>query len=127
MLKRAFTAGADGAELIESFPVAFKPRAGTTPAKRVRDELNYRMQLGYTRYFLPPAFYRRYEMPFPWPWAVLPALQIPFNLTFDTLARHSSQAAALQDRWARWRARTWFHNEMGDKPPEFRAAEVFRR
>jgi hypothetical protein len=33
----------------------------------------------------------------------------------------------LQDRFARWRRKTWFRNEMGDRDAHFKAAETFRR
>lgn len=125
--KRAFGAGEDGRELIESYPRAFMPKGGTSRRKAIRDHLNYRIQLGYTRYFLPGRFYRSYDMPNPWPWALIPPLQIPINLTIDLLAHRSARIAHLQDRFARWRRNTWFRNEMGDRDAHFKAAETFRR
>jgi hypothetical protein len=125
--KRAFGAGDDGRELIESYPRAFTPKQGTTLRKAIRDQFNYRVQLGYTRYFLPGRFYRSYDMPNPCPWALLPPLQIPINLTIDLLAHASPHIARLQDRFARWRRNTWFRNEMGDRDAHFKAAESFRR
>ncbi|MCW2625229.1 oxygenase MpaB family protein [Mycobacterium sp.] len=125
--KRAFGALEDGRELIESYPRAFMPKQGAGLGKTIRDQFNYRIQLGYTRYFLPGRFYRSYDMPNPWPWALLPALQIPINLTIDLLAHASPRIARLQDRFARWRRNTWFRNEMGDRDAHFKAAETFRR
>jgi hypothetical protein len=125
--KRAFGAQEDGRELIESYPRAFTPKQGTGLRKTIRDQFNYRIQLGYTRYFLPGPFYRSYDMPNPWPWALLPPLQIPMNLTVDLLAHASPRIAQLQDRFARWRRNTWFRNEMGDRDAHFKAAETFRR
>ena len=72
-------------------------------------------------------FYRSYDMPNPWPWALLPPLQIPMNLTVDLLAPASPRIARLQDRIARWRRNTWFRNEMGDRDAHFKSAERFRR
>jgi ER-bound oxygenase mpaB/B'/Rubber oxygenase, catalytic domain len=125
--KRAFGAGEDGRELIESYPRAFTPKPRTGRRKVIRDQFNYRIQLGYTRYFLPGRFYRAYDMPNPWPWAVLPPLQIPINLAIDLLAHRSTRIARLQDRFARGRRNTWFRNEMGDRDAHFKAAESFRR
>jgi hypothetical protein len=125
--KRAFGAGEDGRELIESYPHAFTPKQGTGLRKTIRDQVNYRIQLGYTRYFLPGRFYRSYDLPDPWPWAFLPPLQIPINLTIDLLAHASPRIARLQDRFARWRRNTWFRNEMGEHDAHFKAAETFRR
>jgi SAM-dependent methyltransferase len=106
---------------------AFTPTPDTALPKTVRDQFNYRIQLGYTRYFLPGSFYRSYDMPNPWPWALLTPLQIPINLTIDLLAHQSARIARSQDRFARWRRNTWFRNEMGDRDAHFKAAETFRR
>jgi hypothetical protein len=125
--KRAFGAVEDGRELIESYPRAFAPKQGTPLRKTIRDHVNYRIQLGYTRYFLPGRFYRSYDMPNPWPWGLLPLFQIPINLTIDLLAHASPRIANLQDRFARRRRNTWFRNEMGDRDAHFKAAETFRR
>ena len=127
MLKRSFQAGEDGKELIESYPRAFTPKTGTGFRKRVRDEFNYRAQLGYTGFFLPPWFNRRYDMPRLWPWALHPLAQFPANFTASTLSRHSQAASDRLDRYQRWRRETWWRNEMGDKQSHFHAAEAFRR
>jgi hypothetical protein len=118
-IKREFSAGEDGVELIESYPAAFKPEHGTPLTKRLRDEVNYRAQLGYTRFFLPGSFYRRYDMPNPWPWALHPLLQAPAIFAIETLRRRSETVDRLQDRYARWRRETWWRNEMGHKPSHF--------
>jgi hypothetical protein len=127
MLKRAYLAGADGRELVESYPRAFVPKSGTGIRKRTRDEVNYRAQLGYTRFFLPGRFYRRYDMPSAWPWALHPLAQAPINFIASTLARHSGTAEGLLDRYQRWRRETWWHNEMGDRQSHFKPAEQLRR
>lgn len=125
--KRAFVAREEGRELIESYPRAFTPQPGTGVLKAIRDRFNYRMQLGDTLYFLPGRFYRSYDMPNPWPWALLPPLQIPINLAIDLLAHRSAPIALIQDRFARWRRNTWFRNEMGNREAHFKAVETFRR
>jgi hypothetical protein len=127
MLRRCYQAGDDGRELIESYPRAFIPKTGTPTRKRIRDEINYRAQVGYTRFFLPPGFYRRYDMPRAWPWALHPLAQAPINFTVTTLARHNKTADALLDRYQRWRREIWWHNEMGDRRSHFQAAASFRR
>jgi hypothetical protein len=127
MLSRAYQAGEDGRELVESYPRAFAPQPGTPWRKRLRDEVNYRAQLGYTRFFLPGGFYRRYDMPSPWPWALHPLAQFPANFAASTLARHSSHVGGALDRYQRRRRERWWRNEMGDKRSNFQAAESFRR
>ena len=127
LLKCARTAGDDGVELVESYPRAFTPKTGTAWRKRLRDELNYRAQLGYTRYFLPGRVYRGYDMPNPWPWALHPLLRAPGILLVDILRRRSSTVARIQDHYARWRRETWWRNEMGEKESHFKAVEQLRR
>jgi hypothetical protein len=127
MLKRSYGAGNDGKELVESYPRAFTPKAGTGVRKRVRDEFNYRAQLGYTGFFLPPSFTRRYDMPRLWPWALHPVAQFPANFAATTLSRHSQAVSEHLDRYQRWRREMWWRNEMGDKRSHFQAAETFRR
>lgn len=127
MLKRAHQAGEDGRELVESYPRAFTPQFGTPWRKRLRDEVNYRAQLGYTRFFLPGRFYRRYDMPQPWPWLLHPLAQFPANFAASTLARHSSSANDVLERHQRRRRERWWRNEMGDRQARFQAAETFRR
>jgi hypothetical protein len=127
MLKQANQAGDDGRELVESYPRAFAPQPGTPWRKRLRDEVNYRAQLGYTRFFLPPGFYRRYDMPQPWPWALHPLAQFPANFAASTLGRHNRHVGEAFERYQRWRRESWWRNEMGDRQARFQAAETFRR
>jgi hypothetical protein len=127
-IKRSFSAGADGVELVESYPAAFRPKPGTTLRRRLRDEANYRAQLGYTRFFLPPGFYRRYDLPNPWPWALHPLLQAPLIFIVETLRRRSATVERLQDRYASWRRESWWRNEMhGDEAVRYRAGRQLRR
>ncbi len=86
-VKRAYKAGRDGEELVESYLPAFAPQPGSPMRKRIRDELNYRVQIGYTRFWSLPATYGRHEMPNAWPWAFHPLLQFPFVLTLETFRR----------------------------------------
>ena len=126
-VKRSFGAGADGAELSESYPAAFRPKPGTPLRRRLRDEVNYRAQLGYTRYFLPPGFYRRYELPNPWPWALHPLLQAPLIFVVESLRRRSAAVERLQDRYASWRRESWWRHEMSDRDVRYRADGQLRR
>ena len=75
--KRAFTAGRDGEELVESYLPAFAPKPGTPWRKRIRDEVNYRVQIGYTAFWLLPMTYNRHRMPRRFPWVLHPLLQLP--------------------------------------------------
>jgi hypothetical protein len=126
-VKRAYAAGADGRELVESYLPAFAPTRDSGLRKRVRDELNYRAQIGYTRFWMLPSTYRRHEMPFPWPWALHPLLQFPFVFTLESLRRMLPPLDQAADRVQRWRRNTWYANETGGRDAEFRPVEEFRR
>jgi len=126
-VKRAYLAGEDGEELVESYLPAFKPKAGTGLRKRVRDEINYRVQIGYTGYWLLPATYSRHRMPRRFPWVLHPVLQLPVVLSLETLRRLIPPLDAVADKVQRHRRERWYRNEMGDKAAEFTPVEEFRR
>jgi hypothetical protein len=126
-VKRAYCAGRDGEELVESYLPAFAPKPGSPLRKRIRDELNYRVQIGYTRFWMLPLTYRRHEMPNPWPWALHPVMQFPFVLGLETLRRLVPPLDHAADRFQRRRRDSWYANETGGGDAEFRPVEEFRR
>jgi hypothetical protein len=126
-VKRAYRAGSDGEELVESYLPAFAPRAGSPIRKRIRDELNYRSQIGYTRFWMLPMTYNRHEMPRPWPWALHPVVQFPVVLTLETFRRLLPPLDHAADRVQRWRRANWYRHETGGQDAEFRPVEEFRR
>jgi hypothetical protein len=126
-VKRAYAAGEDGVELVESYLPAFAPKPDTPWRKRVRDEWNYRAQIGYTRFWMLPMTYRRHEMPNPWPWAIHPVLQFPILFGLETFRRLVPAANEVADRYQRWRREGWYRNEMGDREARFQPVEEFRR
>jgi hypothetical protein len=127
MVKRAYRAGRDGEELVESYLPAFKPQPGSPLGKRLRDELNYRIQIGYTRFWSLPATYGRHDMPQPWPWALHPVLQFPVVFTLETFRRLIPPLDDAADRVQRWRRNRWYANETGGRDAEFTPVEEFRR
>jgi hypothetical protein len=126
-VKRAYAAGPDGEELVESYLPAFAPNPGSPLTKRIRDELNYRTQIGYTRFWMLPASYRRHQMPQPWPWALHPVIQFPFVFSLETARRLLPPLDGAADRVQRWRRDSWYANETGGKDAEFKPVEEFRR
>jgi hypothetical protein len=126
-VKRAYAAGKDGEELVESYLPAFAPKPGSGLRKRIRDEVNYRTQIGYTRFWMLPASYRRHEMPRPWPWALHPVMQFPVVFSLETLRRMLPPLDGAADRVQRWRRNSWYANETGGKDAEFAPVEEFRR
>jgi hypothetical protein len=126
-VKRAYRAGRDGEELVESYLPAFAPKPGTPVKKRVRDHLNYRTQIGYTRFWMLPVTYRRHDMPSPWPWALHPLAQFPIVFALETFRRRIPPLDQAADRVQRWRRNNWYANETGGREAEFRPVEEFRR
>jgi hypothetical protein len=127
MVKRAYGAGDDGRELVESYLPAFAPVPGSPLRKRLRDEFNYRIQIGYTRFWSLPVTYRRHDMPFPWPWALHPVLQFPVVFGLETCRRLFPPLDHAADRVQRWRRSRWYENETGGREAEFKPVEEFRR
>lgn len=127
-VKRAYAAGADGEELVESYLPAFAPKPGSPWRKRLRDEVNYRAQIGYTRFWSLPATYRRHQMPRAWPWALHPVLQFPVIFTLETARRLLPPLDALADRVQDRRRWNWYRNEVGEHArAKFEPPEEFRR
>jgi len=126
-VKRAHLAGADGDELIEAYLPAFAPNTGTSFGKRLRDEIEYRALIGYTRFWMLPKSYKSHEMPRAWPWVVLPVLQAPVLLLMETARRLVPALDRVADRNQRRRREAWYRNQMGDRKAQFQPAEQFRR
>lgn len=126
-VKRAFTAGADGEELVESYLPAFEPKPESPWPKRIRDEFNYRVQIGYTGFWLPPGTYARHRMPHRFPWILHPIAQAPILFGAETLRRVIPGLDTVADRVQRHRRERWYRNEVGDRAAEFHPVEEFRR
>lgn len=126
-VKRAYAAGKDGDELIESYLPAFAPKGGSPLRKRLRDEVEYRALIGYTRFWMLPQSYKSHAMPRAWPWVVLPVLQAPPLLVLETLRRLVPPLDRLADRSQRRRRESWYRNQMGERRAEFQPAEQLRR
>lgn len=126
-VKRAYTAGADGEELVESYLPAFEPKSGTSLRKRIRDEINYRWQIGYTGVWLLPTTYRRHQMPRRFPWVLMPVVQAPIVFGMETFRRLIPGLDAVADRVQRHRRETWYRNETGNTDAEFQPVEEFRK
>lgn len=126
-VKRAYLAGADGDELIEAYLPAFAPKTGTSFGKRLRDEIEYRALIGYTRFWMLPKSYKSHRMPRAWPWVVLPMLQAPVLLLMETARRLVPALDRVADGNQRRRREAWYRNQMGDRTAHFQPTEQFRR
>jgi len=126
-VKRAYSAGDDGAELIEAYLPAFAPPADQHGIARLRHEIDYRSLIGYTRFWMAPWRYNSHRMPNPWPWALTPLLQAPFFFAFELVRRNVQLVDRVFDRWQRRRREAWYRRQMGEREAEFMPAEQLRR
>jgi hypothetical protein len=126
-VKRAYSAGADGAELIEAYLPAFAPAPDLRGFERLLHEIDYRSLVGYTRFWMAPWRYNSHSMPNPWPWALTPLIQAPFFFVFEFVRRVIPAVDRLFDRWQRRRREAWYQRQMGERAAEFMPAEQLRR
>lgn len=126
-IKGAHRAGEDERRLCQAYASAFAPDDEAPLSERVRGGIAHRVHLGYTRFFMPGAAYRRNDLPFAWPWALHPLLQAPFIFTAETLRRRFPSLETVADRVARRARKRWLSRHFGDRPAEYRPAERFTR
>jgi len=127
MVKASRTAGDDGRHLCKSYVDAFAPDPSAPLVQRMRQALDHRVHLGYTRFFLPPWTYRKNELPAAGLWTLHPLLRFPFIFAAETLRRAFPALDAVADRAARRSRDRWFSRHMGPRRAEYRAAETFTR
>lgn len=126
-LKGAHTAGDDGVRLCQSYAEAFAPDPDAPALRRLREALENRVHLGYTRFFLPPPIHRANRLPGAGPWALLPLLTFPARFTAETLRRTFPPLEAVADRVARERRQRWLAWHTGGRRAEYRPVESFTR
>ncbi len=126
-VKGAHKSGSDGKRLCQSYAGAFAPcpeaSRARTKMERLRASIDYRLHLGYTRFFLPPRSYRANDLPAAGVWRFHPLVQFPFVFAAETLRRNIPGLDRIADRVARRQRKRWFdRNRAGRKasfvPPE---------
>ncbi len=127
LVKGADRSGEDGRLLCHSFADAFKPNADDNWKTRLRDSLQHRIHLGYTRFFLPPPIYRKNKLPAAGLWALHPLLQSPFIFAAETMRRRISALDDVADRRARKQRRRWLDRHMGQKTAHYQPVSNFTR
>ncbi|MGW0183718.1 oxygenase MpaB family protein [Nocardia sp. NPDC003345] len=126
MVARAHDSGAQGAELIESYPAAFAPRAGQRGPARLRARYNYRINSAYAALFMLPTTRRRYRMPPAFPWVLLPIARIPL-VTAVELLRRVPPVGRLHEQLMLWHRENWYREQMQGREAEFEATGALRR
>jgi len=123
---RTYDAGKVGAELIESFPAAFAPRAGQTGLKRLRARYNHGIYSAYSRIWMQPATWKQYDMPSGWPWLLLLVARWPL-VTVTELLRRLPGLKQLHAKTMEWHREAWWHAQMEGRQAEFDASSSLRR
>ena len=120
-------AGEDGKNLAHSYLQSYAPKDSDKPMAYFRKALEYRLELGYTKHFLPGKTYRRYGLPNAGLWQLHPLAQFPFLFTLETLRRHHSLIDDMADHFAQWRSRQWLARHLEKRAVQYRAVETFTR
>jgi hypothetical protein len=126
-MARSFTAGEHGAELIESFPRAFAPRADTRGLARVRASYEHRLMGAYTAACMSPSTRRRYDMPPAFPWVLLLVARMPYVIGSELGRRLVPQIDTWVERRSVREARQWWDAQMAGRRAAFEAASQLRR
>jgi ER-bound oxygenase mpaB/B'/Rubber oxygenase, catalytic domain len=125
-LARSYTAGRQGAELIESFAPAFRPRSRRGTLRWFKELYEYRLICGYVAFFLQPGTRKRHDVPSAW-WMLVPFSRVPLVVTRE-LARHFVPgAAARQEAAAVAEREQWYAIQMDGRQAEFDAGSALRR
>ncbi|AKF03128.1 oxygenase MpaB family protein [Sandaracinus amylolyticus] len=126
-VKSAGRAGEDGKMLCRSYASAFAPEREGSFFARMHGELEHRVHLGYTRFFLPPPIYRANGLPPAGVFALAPLALAPFVLALETARRNVPGADAISDRIARARRERWLARHLAGRATEYRPVESFTR
>lgn len=123
---RSHDAGEHGAELIESFPNAFAPREGHTGFRRVREQYNGMIYAAYSRLFMIPTTYARYNMPNALPGLAWIFVRYPAVFAIETLRRIPA-IGRVHEKWMLAHRENWYRAQMADREAEFNASGALRR
>ncbi|MEU1984696.1 oxygenase MpaB family protein [Nocardia sp. NPDC019395] len=126
MIARAHDSGAAGAELIESYPAAFAPRAEQRGLARLRAHYNYRINSAYSALYMLPTTRRKYRMPAALPWVLLPIARIPL-VTAVELARRVPPIGRFHEKVMLRHRENWYREQMQGREAEFDASGALRR
>ena len=121
VVKGAKNAGDDGVRLCQSYVAAFAPKESDAggAVDRLREQIEYRKHLGYTRFFLPPRSYRANHLPSAGIWRFHPLAQFPFIFAAETLRRNIPGLDFVADAVARRQRKRWFARTRGGHSATF--------
>ncbi len=123
---RTYDAGADGAELIESFPAAFA-KSGSTGLQRLRGKYNAAMYAAYSSIYMLPTTRLRYRMPSPVPGMLVIVLRLPVVIVVETTRRLSPRFRRLHEKWMCRHRENWHDWQTSGRPAEYAHGKGLRR
>ena len=123
---RTYDAGADGAELIESFPAAFA-KSGSTGLQRLRGTYNAAMYAAYSSVYMLPTTRLRYRMPSPVPGMLVIVLRLPVVIVVETTRRLSPRFRRLHEKWMCRHRENWHDWQTSGRPAEYAHGKGLRR
>lgn len=123
---RSYDAGDHGAELIESYPVAFAPRPEHRGWSRLRAAYNFRINSVYSAIYMAPGTRRKYTLPPAFPWVLIPILRLPL-ITAMEFARRVPPIGRMHERVMVWHRDNWYRAQMQGREAEFDASGALRR
>ena len=123
---RSYDAGDHGAELIESYPVAFAPRPEHRGWSRIRAAYNFRINSVYSAIYMAPGTRRKYTLPPALPWVLIPVLRWPL-ITAMEFARRVPPIGRVQEQVMVWHRENWYRAQMQGREAEFDASGALRR
>ncbi|MGV9661961.1 oxygenase MpaB family protein [Nocardia niigatensis] len=124
---RSYDAGTDGAELIESYPAAFAPRAGQRGLTRLRAAYNFRINSVYSAMYMAPFTRRRYRMPPAFPWILIPIARFPLITVMELVRRSCPPFARVHEKVMLRHRENWYRAQMQGREAQFDASGALRR
>ncbi len=126
-VKGVHLGGEDGRQLAHSYLASYAPTESDSGKGAWGKRLDYRLQLGYVNFFLPPGTRKAYGLPGAGVWGLHPLLQFPWIFARETARRHLPGVDAWVDRRARTKAKAWVRARLGPRTAEYRAVDAFTR
>lgn len=124
---RSYDAGEHGAELIESYPMAFAPRDGHRGFTWLREAYNFRINSVYAAMYMAPRTRRRYTMPPAFPWLLIPILRFPLITAMELARRIVPGFAFVHQKVMVWHRENWYRAQMRGREATFDATGALRR
>ena len=126
-IARTYTSGRHGAELIESFPKAFRPKPGLTGRAWLAAHYDSLVIDGMVSYLMAPGTRKRYDMPPPLPGLMLLVARTPLIAARELAGKASPALSGFFERRSVRRREAWYAQQMEGREAAFEAQSQLRR